>query len=269
MITMDNGNITKRFSDFNMIVSQGHDDPITPAFSHFSTATPQRAGARKFGQKIDPKPFNIPIVIHESDWSKREKAYNNLKAFLFDDLGESVPVQFILDFESDKFYTVECSAISTPARKLNHDEFEISFIAYDPYKYSVVQNDEVTWGSEKLTFESHSYTLGHENASIEFNIIGNQTIIIDVIGMALQPIINITGTATDLVIENQDKQIEVGTFNSAIFKIDTGNFISYLNSNEKILKMDKFFFNNGTNEVKFTGNNLNISVTLRFRDRWL
>ena len=269
MISMDNGASVKRFDDFNMIVVQGHEDPVTPDFSHFSTATPQRIGARKYGQKTESKPMNIPIVIHDSDWSRREQAYNDLKAFLFDDLGDSIPVKFIRDYEPDKYYTVECSGISTPIRKQNHDEFEVSCIAYDPYKYSILQNDEITWGNEVLTFGSHSYTLGHENASAEFMIAGNQTIEIDVIGLALQPTIQITGTATNLMIENQGKKIEVGTFSSATWTIDTEKFISYLNGNEKIIKMDKFLLRKGLNQVKFTGSNLNLEVTMRFRDRWL
>lgn len=269
MITIDNGTEIKRFSDFNMLVASGHNAPILPDYSHQSISIPKQSGAIKTGEKVATIAFSLPLVIHDSDWSSRQESYNKLKSFLFNDLKESIPLKVIFDFEADKYYKLHCNGISMPDKKMHHDKIEISFIGYDSNKYSIVQNDEIVWGSEVITFESHAYTLGHENASAEFVILNNRTINVDVIGLALQPIIVITGSATDLVIENNDKYIEVGTFFNAMWKIDTEKYIAYLNGKEKILKMNKFMLLKGMNQILFSGTNMDLKVTIRFRDRWL
>ncbi|WP_373807963.1 phage tail domain-containing protein [Jeotgalibaca porci] len=260
----------KHESEFGLVQVMGHTNPATPEFSNQWESIPGNSESYYFGTKIEPKPLSIPFLILDCTIEEAQERVDKYIPIFMDDLGNPEEVELIYDYDLNRYYKARLISVSGPTREnYRMSSLELNFMAYDPHRYSTVQNDEVTWGSEVLTFSSSIYTLGHENSSAEFTLAGPGTIPVNVTGLALHPVIKIEGSATSLIIENAGKKIEIGTFDNASWIIDTGKYISWLNGTEKIIKMDKFMLRNGLNNIKFTGSNLNIEVTLRFRDRWL
>ena len=268
MIIMDDGVLKKTFDDFQMICEMGGAYPETPEFRHITTKIPGQLGLIKVGVENNSESFSFPLFLNERDLSYRRKILNDLKEFLFDDLGNPKEINIIFLDEPDKFFKVECSSQISINKILPGSRFDLEFVSHGPLKYSIVNADEITWGSTEITFESTTYTYGHEGVDSSFNIKSATTKKIDVIGLALQPQISLWGSATNLVITNQGKKITVGTFANKLWEIDCEKYIAYQDGVEKMIPMDKFMLRKGVNNVQFSGTDMDIDVTIKFRDRW-
>lgn len=267
MITMDNGLETKKIGDFNIICEMGHINPSTPVFSHKTTKIPGKVGLLNYGTEIDEKPFSFPSILVKSDWNETQRLLNKFVAFLFDDFGNPKQIKIIFDYEPDKYYMVECSSQISPTRLMNAARFNLDFVAYDPYKYSNVYADEITWGSEKVTFE-YSYLLGREGLSGAITITNTQNVAVDINGLAVKPIFEITGSATNLIITANNEKINVGTFANTTWVIDTETFTSEKNGVETMLDMNHFWLLPGKQSINFSGANLNFTVRIKYRDKY-
>lgn len=265
---MDDGTNKKNFEDFSMICESGGSYADTEDFKHITNKIPGKLGLYKIGTERDAEMFSFPIYLKDTDFNNRRSRLNELKEFLFTDLGEPKKIKIYFLDEPDKYFNVEVSGQINVRKLMSGSRFNLDFIAFDPQKYSIVNASEVTWGSTDLTFESTSYTYGHEGTKERWFIKSPQDIDVYVTGLALQPTITIWGTATDLVITANGKKIRVGSFTSKSWVIDTERYIAYVGGAENIIAMDKFMLRRGNNKIKFEGTNLDLDVSIKFRDRW-
>src|SRR5690606_14011735 len=129
-----------------------------------------------------------------------QRAYNRLVAFLFDPFGKPREIKIVREYEPDKFIKARVLQQMLPERLTEEGKVVLPFIAYDPYKYSNVYADEVTWGSTDIFFTNTTYTLGHTNdfGNGPIHIKSPQLINVTVSGLVVQPIIEIIGTANNL-----------------------------------------------------------------------
>lgn len=267
MITMKINGVTKRFEDYGFRASLEHVVSFGES-AHSSLSIPGIPGAFLYNQEITPTSFAVALTMVENDEIRAIGNINNLISYLFDDEAKAREITLVMDYEPDKHRKGYIIGGVEAVRNSIMTRQQLQFICYDPYKYSNVENDDVTWGSEELTFLSTAYTLGHTNTSANFSVIGPSSISVEVIGLAIKPVIEISGTATNLVIDNKGKKLHVGSFATSQVSVDTGKYIAYKNGTETMIDMDDFLLNRGTNVVKFTGTDINITVTIRFRDRW-
>lgn len=267
MMTLEVEGVKKRFEDFCLYALSTHVVPFG-SVAHNTLAIPGRPGALLINQEINPIAFAVELNMVENDEIRAIGKINDLIGYLFDDRAKAREIRVQMDYEPDKYRKAYVSGDVSSVRANVQNSLPLNFICYDPYKYSVVNNDEILWGSTVVDFRSTAYMLGHINPSADFIVTGNTTIPITVMGLALQPVIELEGSATNLIIENNGQRINVGTFASAKWEIDTGKFIAYKNSIETMLDMGIFILNRGQNNVKFTGTNMNLTVTIRFKDRW-
>lgn len=269
MITLIDGSVAKRLEDFGMVALMGHGHQVMPSFENRNKAIAGKFGLWHFGYEVNGKTHKIPIGIIEYDKVELQRKLNELASFLFDQSGGPKLIKLIYDYEPDKFYTARIDSNIVPSRKKSGiTEIELSFISEDPYKYSNVFSDEVSWGSEVITFES-MYLLGHDNPSANMTITAPKSVSVTVLGQAVKPIIEITGSATNLVIAANGKSISVGTFSDDIWTIECDKYISYQNGIEKMIDMGDFILTTGNNVISFAGSGINITVRVRFRDKWL
>lgn len=257
-------------SEFGIVQLRGHENPITSDFVNYFESVPGNVKSFDYGSDIMPKPLSIPFATVNCTSAEAEMRIERFTDLFFDEFGKPKDVKIIFEEEDpQRFYMAKINGRVDKVRVTNREtEFRVDLIAVDPHRYSVVMNDEVTWGNEVITFESTVYTFGHENPESNFTIKTPQSIAVDVIGLSLMPEIKVTGTATNLVITNKGKKISLGTFTSSTWLIDCEHYIGYLNGQEKMVVMDKFVLHKGRNNIQFSGSNLNIEVTIRFRDRW-
>lgn len=268
MITMDNGIEQKRLSDFNLRALQAHVYPLTAEINHLTKAIARKIGAYRFGQEVGTKKYIIPVRLTENDELVAMEQMNNLNAFLFDGNYQARPLKLIFDSEPDKHIQAFVAGALNVSRDFIRNSFNLSFVAFDPRKYSNVYNDDILWGSEIITFGSF-YLLGHENPSANMSITEPKSVSVTVIGQAVKPTIEITGSATNLVITANGKAITVGTFTDDVWTIECDKYISYQNGVEKMIDMGNFILTTGNNAVSFAGTGIDITVSIKFRDKWL
>ena len=268
MITIDNGTEKKRLSDFNLRALQSHVYPMTAEINHLTNKIPGMVGLYRFGQEINAKQYAIPVRMVENYESFAMEQLNKLSLFLFDGNYQARPLKIIFDSEPDKYINAFASGSLQVSRDFIVSEFDLTFVAVDPRKHSVVYNDELTWGNEIITFGSF-YLLSHENVSAETHISGATTLAVSVIGLSLRPTIEISGNATNLVISANGKAITVGTFANTTWIIDCEKYIAYRDGIETMLDMERFELMQGMNTIQFDGTGIDLNVSIRFRDKWL
>lgn len=265
MIILDGKNI----AEFGFEVEPGNDDPITPVFEHKTIAIPGRPGLWDFGAEIKEKPFAFPLKIHERFHDNMQQAYNELVAFLFDEFGQPREIKITREYESDKFIMAKVMQQMIPDRLTDEGNLTLPFIAHDPYKYSNVFADEVTWGSEDITFET-AYLLGHENDFSDdyIHLTRPDTLSISVSGLAIQPIFIINGTGNNLTISSNGYSFKLPDFENVNWEIDFEKYLVSKNGQETMIEIREFYLMPGQNDIKVTGTNIDIQFAVKYHDKY-
>lgn len=264
MITLDG----KRLEDFGYRASIEHYHEAIPNLRRKTIAIPGRPGAWDFGSDLESKPFNIPIRAISDSSLSLQRLQNDLVAFLMDDFGNPRPIKMVFDYEPDKFYTVKIDGSIAPTLRshiIRHKT--LPFIAHDPFKYSILNADEVVWGSEIVTFQWH-YLLGHEGTSGGATLNGPDTINITVEGLAVQPVFEIDGTASNLKIECEGYSFTLPNFINETWIIDFEKYVVFRNGQETMIEIRDFYLMPGSNEIEVTGSNIDIDLRIKFRDKY-
>jgi|SRR5699024_9151502 len=267
MITLDDN---YRLEDFGLIAEIGHGNPITPKIENKTIPIPGRAGLWDFGSEIKEKQISLPVACVGEDRIILQQNLNDFVAFLCDEYGKPRDMKVVFDYEPDKFYTAKLAGQLEPERIIHLGRFALELVANDPYKYSRLYGDEVVWGSEEVTFQWH-YLLGHDGdgASSGFKFTSAKTINVDVYGLAVQPVFEIEGTANNLKVTCGKYSFTLSNFTNAKWVIDFEKYIVYKNGQEQLLEgINDFYLMPGSNAVKVTGNNLNIDMKIKFRDKY-
>lgn len=263
MIILDD----KPIEDFGFIVEPGQEDPITPNFERKTLAIPGRPGLWDFGEEIREKSFSFSLRIIERFYDRMQSAFNELVAFLFDEYGKPRVIKIIRDYEPDKFIMAKVMQQLIPQRLDEEGTLTLPFVAYDPYKYSNVYADEVSWGSEVITFE-YNYLLGREGLSGSVKVTGPQTLSIPVDGLAVQPIFEINGTANNLTVNTNGYSFTLPNFNNTNWEIDFKKYLVFKNGQETMLDIRDFYLMPGNNQVNIEGSNIDINLRIKYRDKF-
>ena len=264
MITLD----SKRLEEFGYRALLEHYHEAVPKIRRKTMTIPGMTGRWDFGSELDSKPFEIPIRTLSDSSLSLQRLQNELVAFLMDEFGNPRPLKMIFDYEPDKFYTVKVDDAIAPTLRSHILRYNtLPFIAHDPYKYANVTSDEVVWGSEIITFE-WNYLLGHEGSAGSVSLNGPQTIDISVDGLAVQPNFEIEGTANSLKVECGDCSFSLPNFSNEKWEIDFKRYAVFRNGQETMIEIRDFYLMPGSNEIKVTGNNINIDLRIKFRDKY-
>ena len=259
-----------RIEEFGLKALLEHEHPLNAEITHKTVKIPGRDGLYYFGSEIGGKVFSITFDVIEDDKIEMQRKLNAFVAFLYDSYSQPRSIKVVFDYEPDVYYMIRINSSITPSRMYGLTQFSLPFVAYDPYKYSVVLSDEITWGSEVITFESH-YLLGHECSDGLTNITSPTLLNILVDGLAIKPVIEITGSATNLALNTNGYSISVGTFNNASWVIDCIDYtvkkdgVSAFNS----VGLRDFILLPDNNQVSITGTGLNLSIRIKSRDKYI
>lgn len=254
---------------FGLNMYLNHDNPFGGDITNQTSDVPSMDGSYLFRSKIGKKTLKFTLDTTESDEIKRQQLIYKFIAFLYDSFGKPRDVQLIFDYAPDRYVTARLNSEVTPDMLMGQTSFELTFIACDPYNYLLVNSDDITWGSETITFES-SILLGSGNDK-NLSVTENTTYHVFVNGLALRPVITITGTATNLVLTNGDYSIAVGTFTNKTVVIDcakyrvTKNGVNAFND----VHLRDFYLLNGENNIAISGTGMNFTISISFKDKYL
>lgn len=265
MITLDD---QYRLEDFGIRAEFDHEHPATSEITRKTISIPGMAGEWDFGAERGPKSFNLPMRVNEKDRTILQSKLDAFVAFMHDPFGKPRPVKAAFDYDAGKFYMMKLAAPIVPERVAIAGRFVLSLVASDPNKYSGVFADEITWGSEEVTF-AYDYLLGREGLGGGITVTGPQTISVPVAGLAVQPIFEISGAATGLIISANGYSFKVPNFTSGSWTVDFQKYTAYRNGQERMIDMRDFWLMPGDNAVKITGSGINIEMRIKYRDKYM
>lgn len=256
-----------RLEDFGIRGYQDHDHPATPDYESKTLTIPGMAGRWDFGTELRSRPFNLFFKTSAEDRSELQRKLNKFIAFLHDEYGSPRTIKVSFDYEPDKHYFMKVNEPISPERLMHANKYPVSFIAHDPYKYSNELSEDVTWGSEAITFE-YNYLLGHEGLGGSVKVTGPQSIDIDVEGLAVQPVFDIEGTANNLTLSANGHSFSLPNFTNTLWSIDFEKYSVFRNGQETMIEIRDFYLMPGRNKISITGSNINVDLRIKFRDKF-
>ncbi len=255
--------------ELGLYTRPGDIHPLSPNIKTESVKVPGRHGSIPMQSRLDDRKHDIPLAILKDRMDEAQLVAREFVQILFDGFGMPKTLKLIYDYEPDKFYYVKLDDGISPDRFIGFSDFVCNFISHDPFAYSTVTSDEITWGSEIITFEYH-YLLGHEGAGGMQTVNGPKTINVEVDGLAVRPIFEIEGTANNLTIIANGYSFTVPDFNDESWIIDFGDYTVLRNGKETMIDdMRKFYLLPGENEIDIKGSNINIEMTIKYRDKFV
>lgn len=220
-------------------------------------------GSWNFGESIGDKRIVFTLLLQETDDYQKEMKLDALIDFLCDDKGYPRTVKISLRREPDKHFFARLDEVGESKVTVHTLQIQIYFTLTDPRRFSNIPADELTWGSEKVDFQS-SYKLGNTGTdAVQRVVTGNTTIYPFVEGKATFPIITIVGSGVDVLIQSNNQKIKVGTFNNQTLRIDTEMYVAYVNGVEKIYDMDTFLLF-PQKPITLSGTSMNFTLTLEY-----
>lgn len=255
---------------FGLNMYLDHSNPFNPSISNKSVKVPYVDGEYYFKTEKGSKAITIKCDCIEEDDTTRQQMIYSFIAFLHDGFGNPRDIKIIFDYSPDRYIMARLNSQVTPERLMAMTNFGLSFTAYDPYSYSAAEADEITWGSDILTFES-SYLLGSEGSPGEVKMTGDTIITECVYGLAVKPIIEVSGTALGLIIANGDYSIRFDGFINSEWEIDCNKYIVKKNGENAFSKVElgEFYLLPGANNVHISGLSLDITINMKYRDKYL
>jgi predicted phage tail component-like protein len=265
MITLD-GYSLRSFG----LCCEKQNHPLTPNFKSKTLSIPGKVGLYDFGAEMQEREISFNIGAIDKDKTALQYKLRQFVAFLHDAYGKPRSIRLTFDYEPDKYYVVKISNRIEPDRVSRTGKFTLQFTAYDPYAYSSVYADEILWGSNIITFIS-SYLLGHSGSDGLKTINAPTTLNIHVDGLAIKPVIEITGSATSLVISANGYTIVLPAFASASWVIDCNNYTVLKNGANAfgLVSLREFILLPGNNDVSVTGTGINVSTRIKSRDKYI
>lgn len=257
-------------SEFGMLCISGIVEPPIATIENNLQKVGNRMTLWDFGSKVSTKPIRLSFIIPDTSEVKSRDRIDRFIRLFTDDRGVPKYVKLSMDTDPNVYYNVILESAPSVSRdvSLQTTQMELNVLANPGQKFSVVNNDEVLWGSEELMFQGHSYHMGDDSGDAEFKTTGGN-VNVTVKGLSMKPEIVIKGSATNLVISNKGHDVAVGTFTNTTWIIDTHNFIAYRNGVETIIPIaHDWYLDNGLNTIQFKGTGINLDVTIRYRDRW-
>jgi predicted phage tail component-like protein len=244
--------------------------PITPTFKSKTISIPGKAGLYDFGSEIQEREISFNIGAIDKDKIALQYKLRHFIAFLHDAYGKPRSIRLIFDYEPDKYYIVKISNRIEPDRVSRTGKFTLQFTAYDPYTYSTVYADEILWGSNIITFIS-SYLLGHSGSDGLKTISAPTTLNIHVDGLAIKPVIEITGTATGLSLSVNGYNITLPSFVTSTWIVDCDKYSVLKNGVNAfgLVSLREFILLPGDNSVAVTGTGINVTMRIKQRDKYI
>lgn len=267
----------KPLNQLGLALLPGFQHPAAPPIRDYTVSIPGRPGAYYFGSDIDPMEFNLPLIIKpQEDRFLLTAAIRKMVAAFIDPYGKPRKVKIIYDYEPDKYYLAQYSGSLPIDRYFRMGKFELPLIAYDPHAYSTVSNNDITWGSENITFENISYTYGHAGGGQVERVNSPKTYSVFVSGLVQTPIITVSGSGMNVIISANGKSFSLGSFSNTEWIIDGNTWTVLKNGGNGLSDYNKNYpdgqwleFLPGENKVSISGSNLDFKIQVKFREKFM
>jgi len=257
--------------DLGLSVRLSSSEPALPNIRNQSVVVPNRHGAFDYGGWLNAREFTLDCVFDRREsYAELKRAIRKLNALFIDEWGRPKTVKLRFGDNLNVYFNVRLTGGVPMERRANHGIFSLALTAFDPFSYSNVTSDEITWGSEDIYFTA-TYPLGHNGGNATRKITGNTTFTTYVDGDALRAVMTLAGSASNVTISANGKVAALGAFNNANITIDGEHYTVTKDGVNSLALMTGDFIEllPGDNNITITGSNMNFDLTLRYRDRYV
>jgi len=265
VIILDN----KPLSDFNIIAAKGHSNPSSANFSEDTIKIPDNMGVYYVKSQNGVKQFRFPLIAIGDNNTDAQKIMRLFNDFFHDDYMQKRLVKMAFEYEAQKYYDVRLSEPTDASRKFGIGEFDLIVTSHDGYSNNTSINTDVVWGSEEITFES-DYGLDYTFIEDE-QITAPITLETTVDGYAIRPTFLINGSGDNVTFSVNGKSFSLDNFSNSDWVLDGKKRTVTLNSANGYDKKTSGWIDllPGQNNLQITGENMNFTLTVEHRDKYL
>ena len=259
----------KTARELGIVMLRESQRPILPGTVDKTMSIPGRHGAWDFGAELDARVFELECAFVTKNPRELQQKIMALAAHLVDSYGRPRELELRFDARPGQFFTVRYAGRLPIERVAGLGRFTLPLVAYDPFAYSVATNDEVVWGSEVITFEA-DYLMGHTGGQVQ-TVTSPQSYVVTVMGYAIRPTILVNGSGSNVAISANGKSFSLGSFSNANWIIDGENYTVTRDGQNALSEFSGDFLEllPGENTVTVSGSGLNLTVQVKFRDKYL
>jgi phage-related protein len=252
----------KRPEELGLKLLQEHQHPALPETRDRSVEIPGKHGAYDFGADLGVRNFELPFLVNKFEKMDLQYMIRNFAALLVDPYGKPRTFKLIFAYEPDKFYMVRYSGSVPVDRLVRMGNFVLPLTAFDPFAYFIVPSDEITMGSDIPIMSDILWGTGLSG----FTITAPQTIsIINNGNQVIRLSYLLEGSGTNVTMAANGKSFSLGTFTNTNWEIDGDGYVTKKNGVIDLTSTSGDFVEllPGTNEVTFSGSNLNLELSER------
>lgn len=259
----------KTLSEFNIIAGVGHVNPSTPSFRENTIEIPGMDGVYYVDVQNGVKKFRFPLATNEVDRPQSQRILREFINFFHDAKGQKRLVKMSFDYEADKYYDVRLSKDIQPNREYAFWEFDLEVTAHDPWSYSATDNTDVMWGSLEITFEA-DYLLSHTFVDA-IQITTAQTVQATVNGYTVRPTFIISGSGDGVTISCNGKSFSLSYFSVSDWVLDGEKYTVILNGANGYAEKTSGWIEllPGVNDISISGTNMNFTLTVGYKDKYM
>ncbi|UBR30182.1 phage tail family protein [Bacillus sp. SD-4] len=261
----------KTLNELGLALLPGHEHPAAPSTRDYTVSIPGVSGEYDFGADLESRPFTLPLLVkpQPSQYLLALKIREIMKVF-FNQYGKPKTVKLIFDYEPDKYYKVRYSGSLDTTRFKTMANLVFPLTAFDPHAYSVIDtSDVVLWGDNIPFLSDISFGI----RDYQYNVLEPSYLRIDNLGsLVARPVIEITGSASTMVLRANGKEFSIGGFpEGTTLLIDSEHYVVMKDGQNYIHKMTGDFLElmPGANTVGVRGNNININIAFKFRAKYM
>lgn len=242
--------------------------PIVPKFRNEEFSVPKRHGTYRYKDSYEAINISVKILLKADTKEKRKQLLRELLSPWL-----NIKDKLIFEDEPNLYYEAEIVEEIGYTEGNPFDSVDITF-SCSPFKYEL-------WGDGRDLLIKNTYGILIENSNgvlinkAKWEISSNiNKKIFNRGNFSANPIIQIEGVAKSVSITVKDKAFTINNINGIVF-IDSEKMIVYeIINNQKKSRMTDFLgqfiqIPPGENDVLISGENLNISLEIRFRNTYI
>ena len=243
------------------------EETVIPQVRQESVVIPGRHGEIVFDSYLESKRlFPSVLIPRQATLYDVQDILRKVVSLLVDEYGRPKDVKVVYDYEPDKYMVARMNGYLSPERISTAGKFLIPLYANDPFLYSSLKSNEITWGSDTPMMAEIQWNTG----VTEVFISSPQTVTIVNSGTITSRLsFFLEGSGTNVSIKLNGKTFSLGTFSNTSWDVRGEDYTIFKNGSYNISDYSGEFLElkPGSNTISFsgTGMNLNFSESNRFK----
>jgi phage-related protein len=254
----------KRPEELGLKLLQEHQHPALPETRDRSVEIPGKHGAYDFGADLGVRPFELPFLVNQFEKVDVQQKVREFTRLLVNPNGRPKTVELIFDYEPDKAYTVRYTGSLPIDRLVRMGEFVLPLTAFEPYAYHTTSTEDIIMDSDTSVMSDVLL-----DSDYIFHVMGSQTIEVHNFSYYnTYPTIEIKGSFTSLTLSANGKSFSFGSQSGTI---EVEEFVTRINGVNSLSAMTGTAIElyEGYNIVSVSGTGLNVTITFKFKPKYL